>query len=433
MKKPRTSRSTTAILVAPLALAPFAAGDAHAQEPGGSPDAGGGAGDTAISVPSSGGTTTTGGGIYGLPSQDFDPNAHLGRSSRATADINAGGDGFDLNRPESQPGTMKGGEGGQFVLDGSNVPPAHTVRRGDTLWGISGQHYRSPYQWPKVWSYNPQILNPHWIYPGDRVRLRDEAKPIRGEAGGIPERTVFLRDVGWIDDPEKDAWGELVGAPGEHMMLGHEQNVYVQLDDDRNVKIGDKLQIFRPVESSKGGDLVSVRGTIRIDRYNPETGMAKGRIIESLDVIERGNLVGPVKRQFHMVSPVAADKDHEAKIIAALYPHVVWGEHQILFIDKGKKDGVVPGMRFFAIEREDKWVESLSTTTTMARTRPRQDIDPPARFNTIPTGGPKEDYPDETYAELRVVTVREETALCVVVSSVHEIERGGRLVAKKGY
>lgn len=432
MKKPRSkSRSTTAILAAPLALAPFAAGDAHAQDASPAPE---GAGDTAVSVPAAGGgTTTTGGGIYGLPSQGFDPDAHLPRGSRAVDDINAARDDFDLNRAESQPSTMRGNEGGQYVLDGSSVPPAHTVRRGDTLWGIAGQHYRSPYQWPKVWSYNPQILNPHWIYPGDRVRLRDEAKPIRGEGGSIHEKTVFLRDVGWIDDPEKDAWGELVGAPGEHMMLGHDMNVYVQLDDDRNVKIGDKLQVFRPVESSKGGDLVSVRGTLRVDRYNPETGMAKARIIESIDVIERGNLVGPVKRQFHMVSPVASDRDLETRVIAALYPHVVWGEHQILFIDKGKADGVVPGMRFFAIEREDKWVESLSTTTDMARTRPRQDIDTPARYTTLPTGGPREDYPDETYAELRVVTVREETALCVVVSSVHEIERGARLVAKKGY
>jgi hypothetical protein len=432
MKKPRSKpRSTTAILAAPLALAPFAAGDAYAQDAGPAPDAGS-AGDTAVAVPGAGATTTTT-GVYGLPSQGFDPDAHLPRGSRAVDDINASGDGFDLNRVESQPSTMKGGEKGQYVLDGASVPPAHTVRRGDTLWGIAGQHYRSPYQWPKVWSYNPQILNPHWIYPGDRVRLRDETKPIRGDASGIADETVFLRDVGWIDDPEKDAWGELVGAPGEHMMLGHEENVYVQLDDDKNVKIGDKLQVFRPVESSKGGELVSVKGTIRIDRYNPETGMAKGRIIESIDVIERGNLVGPVKRQFHMVSPVASDRDLDAHVIAALYPHVVWGDHQILFIDKGKEDGVVPGMRFFAIEREDKWVESLSTTTDMARTRARQDIDPPARFDMIPTGGPREDYPDETYAELRIVTVRDQTALAVVTASVHEIERGARLVAKKGF
>lgn len=425
MKKPRFSRRTqTAILVAPLATLALAAGDAAAQDPGG-----GGAPPPA--APAEGTTTVT--PSYGLPSQDYDPNGHLGRGSRASSDINAGGDGFDLNRPESQSATQRGSDKGQYILDGSNVPPAHTVRRGDTLWGISGQHYRSPYQWPKVWSYNPQILNPHWIYPGDRVRLRDETKPVRGDGGKEADQTVFLRDVGWIDDPEKDAWGELVGSPLEHMMLGDDQNAYVQLDDDRNVKIGDKLVIFRPVESSKGGDLVSVRGTIRIDRYNPKTGMAKGTIIESLDVIERGNLVGPVKRQFHLVAPVTSDRDIEAKIIAALYPHVVWGDKQILFIDKGKKDGVVPGMRFFAIEREDKWVRSLSTTTDMARTRPRQDIDPPARYNMIPTGGPEEDYPDETYAELRVVTVRDETALCMVVASKHEIERGGHLIAKKNY
>lgn len=429
MKTPRTmSRRSAALLVAPLAaLTPLAPAVAHAQEPA--------APSAPAAPPSGGGTTTVTQSSFGVPSADYDPNSHLGRGSQAASDINASRDGFDLNRPESQGATARGGSTGQYILDGSSVPPAHTVKRGDTLWAISGQYYRSPYNWPKVWSYNEQILNPHWIYPGDRVRLREESKQVRGQTGAFPPRTVFLRDVGWIDDPERDAWGELVGAPGEHLMLGDEMNVYVQLDEDRDVKIGDKLTIFRPLRAVRGGggDLVSVRGTLRVDRYNPKTGMAKGTIVESLDVIERGNLVGPVKRQFHMVPPVTAEKDLEARIAAALYPHAVFGDQQVLFIDRGKRDGVVPGMRFFALEREDKWVKSLSTTTDMARTRARQDRDEFLEFDKVPTGGPAEDYPDETYAELRVIAVRDDASMCLVVASKHEIERGAYLTSKKGF
>lgn len=419
MSTTKKSRRNAAFLVAPLAaIATVAsAGDALAQAGGGP------TGGTTVSTP------------VGQQKAPYDPNSHLGRGSQATADINASKDGFDLNRLENQSANVRGGENGQFVVDGANVPQAHTVKRGDTLWAISGQYFRSSYAWPQVWSRNPQILNPHWIYPGDRVRLRDETRALRG--GGQP-KTIFLRDVGWIDDPEKDAWGELVGAPGEHMMLADDQEAYVQLDEGRDVKIGDKLTIFRPLKTvrKKGeakGELVSVRGTVRIDRYNRNTGMAKVTIVESLDVVERGNLVGPVQRQFLTVPPVASDRNLEAAIISSLYPNEVFGDQQVLFIDKGKADGVYPGMRFFALERKDRWVESLKTTTDFARTRSRTDIDEMAQVDKIPTGGPAEDYPDETYAEVRVLTVRENTAVCLVVASKHEIERDAYLVARKGF
>jgi hypothetical protein len=430
-KKPRSARNNAAIFVAPLAVLATAgaAGDASAQTAGaGAPPP--------SAAPAAAPTTTVVQTPYGQQGAAFNPDAHLGRGSQSTVDINKSGNGFDLNRIENQSTNVRGGEGGQFVVDGSNVPQAHTVRRGDTLWAISGQYYRSSYSWPQVWSRNPQILNPHWIYPGDRIRLRDESKPLRG--GVHAPKTVFLRDIGWIDDPEKDAWGELVGAPGEHMMLADDQEAYVQMDEGRDVKIGDRLTIFRPLKTArkKGeakGEVVSVRGTVRVDRYNKNTGMAKVTIIESLDVVERGNLIGPVQRQFLTVPPVASDKNLEVSIIASLYPHEVFGDAQILFIDKGKAEGVYPGMRFFALERKDKWVESLKTTTEFGRVRARTDIDEMAEVDKIPTGGPEEDYPDETYAELRVLTVREHTAACIVVAAKHEIERDAYLVARKGF
>ncbi len=53
-----------------------------------------------------------------------------------------------------------------------DVPETYVVRRGDTLWGISGMYLREPWRWPELWQVNPQIDNPHLIYPGDRLRLQ---------------------------------------------------------------------------------------------------------------------------------------------------------------------------------------------------------------------------------------------------------------------
>ena len=50
-------------------------------------------------------------------------------------------------------------------------PDEYVVVEGDTLWDISGKFLEKPWQWPAIWHANPQIENPHLIYPGDRISL----------------------------------------------------------------------------------------------------------------------------------------------------------------------------------------------------------------------------------------------------------------------
>lgn len=387
--------------------------------------------------------------VPGYPAPGTALEGHLPSSSHATTDASRSQDTFDLNQRGTGPISVRGSANGSFVVTGqAEAPSSHRVQRGDTLWDISGRYFESPYSWPRLWAQNPQILNPHWIYPGDRLKIRDEAAQggsgqFLGRRRSVPPKTVFLRDVGWVDDIKNDTWGELVGSPDDQMLLSFGDDIYLQIEEGHDVSVGQELVIFLPLrevtgendkgESTSKGQLVSIRGTARVDRYNEKTRIVKAKITESLDVIERGAKVGPVGRRFDVVPPAVSDQDMEARILASLYPLQLFGQEQVVFLDKGEKEGVKVGQRFFAIKRGDKWRQGLRGAGDLASKRARVEDDRPAELDDLPAGVDGNKLPDESYAELRVIRVREHTSTALVTASTLEIERTARLISRKGY
>ena len=85
----------------------------------------------------------------------------------------------------------------------------YTVKKGDTLWDLSEKFSDSPWVWPDLWQENKQIPNPHWIYPGNRIRLyhkgwiRPIDKPVEEK---MAEPVYFLyKNIDMVGFIRKDA------------------------------------------------------------------------------------------------------------------------------------------------------------------------------------------------------------------------------------
>ena len=349
----------------------------------------------------------------------------------------------------------KGGKASSSTL----VPPTHTVKKGDTLWDICDSYYANPWQWPRVWSYNPEILNPHWIYPGEVLRLKKDSggsltptSTGTGNSGGSPSAgpganaskplpgTVFLRSIGFVYDNDVKQNGTIIGSPEDKMLLSTPDRVYVQLGSEqaKNAKPGDEMTIYqttRAIKTKSGGtvgDVVEILGTVKLDKIDKDKGLAEGTISESLDVIERDALVGPVDRKLDVIPPSTNQVEVEGELLASVRPNVMFAQNQVVLIDKGSNAGLAVGNRLFVLAKGDPWQQAVGNAGALATGKVTLGTDS-VEFKAGSKGTESKDYPDEVIAEIRILRVRKETSTAIVTQSKKELGPGDRWKAKKGY
>ena len=135
------------------------------------------------------------------------------------------------------------------------IPEEYLVEKGDTLWDICDFYFRDARRWPSVWALNPHVTNPHWIYPGDILRLRmplpagepGSKTPVFKVATGIETARQISLNEGFIGAGEDPTVGRVDSSRETHRYLAEGDEVYLKLKNKDEVRIGSQFSIFQPL------------------------------------------------------------------------------------------------------------------------------------------------------------------------------------------
>lgn len=252
----------------------------------------------------------------------------------------------------------------------------YTIQSGDTLWDISGNFYGDPWMWPLIWEINPYIVDPHWIYPDNKLKIRLEQGLMYGLKAGVPDLiTPFdwwdptwyystkTNRVDFITNAKFDKAGEIVDEFDDSMLLGEEHEVYFTMDESANVQLGDVFTVIREREKvkhpDKGGSIGHVIDTLgEIETVKSTTLKSgavvyTGKIIDSTSEMAVGDKLVNMPREEYTVTLNKTSLDLNGYIVAFQPDQRNFAEADLVYIDLGSKDGVELG-NSFSIWRESK-------------------------------------------------------------------------------
>lgn len=258
------------------------------------------------------------------------------------------------------------------------APERYTVQAGDTLWEIAERFLHAPWHWPEVWRDNPSINNPHLIYPGDTLTLRDcqgapcimlergkhvvklspevRTLPHREAIEPLPREVVeaFLREHRIVDSEDAlTGLAYVVAGDDKRLISGAGDNVYVRLTtptpEARTLVRGEPLGLYRQGESYTridgtplGLELIRVGEAVLI-RQEDDIALLDVRSAER--EVRNGDIVLPPERAAFgdTLMPRAPRNTVRGAIIAVPGGVRFIGRLQVVVIDVGTQDGLQSG------------------------------------------------------------------------------------------
>jgi LysM repeat protein len=312
-----------------------------------------------------------------------------------------------------------------LVLSGTSLAIAaedqiYTIKKGDTLWDLSKKFIDDPYYWPNIWAKNPEITNPHLIFPGQKIQILDgrlviiPAYPEAKAQTGVEtdnqqitpptlktEELIKIKSTGSGDGfilTNEDSLGILVDSVDNRILLTKDDVVFLKMNDLSRVTVGDTYGLFErgkkikdPHTNKLVGTMMYNLGFLQITEINGETVIAKiGNVFRE---IARGAEIFEYIPQRKEITLQRGSTDKSGYIIAARDEKGTFSTNDIVFVNLGSDDGLVSGNLFYI-------------------SRPRKVSD-----EVIKTAG-EVNLPDAVLGAAITIETKAKTASAIIIKSV---------------
>lgn len=297
----------------------------------------------------------------------------------------------------------------------------HTVASGDTLWDISDAYLGTPWVWPSLWQDNPEVPNPHRIFPGNKLwisptamrRVTDEeAARMMGELpasvddampGPLGSVTVpTIEAIGFVSAESIAASGTILGSPREDDWYSAEMPVYLSLGEGQVAK-GDRFTVVRAQEEVRDpethrqmGVFVDRLGWLEVVAVHAES--AEAVIRQSAREMRAGDRLLPHTEANGEIAVRSAGPAVHGQIAFLPDTRTINAGQDVVFLNRGSEHGLMVGSSLVAYRPGD---EARDDETGMHRM-----------------------MPDHVLANLVVVAAEPQSAVAVVTHATEELARG---------
>ncbi len=252
-------------------------------------------------------------------------------------------------------------------------PSSYTVKSGDTLWAIASMFLRDPWRWQDIWQVNPQIKNPHLIFPGDELYLeyvegQPRLKVRRGMLAGTVKLTPkarieplalaipaismdvihpFLHQHRIVSEADIAAAPYILAGAQGHLLSGSGSKVYARGKFDSQEK---GLSIYRqgnvyidPTTGEHLGDQAMDVGSARVLEVDAD--LATVEVMRMVGDVRQGDRLLPVEERIIKASftPRAPDVDVSGVMIAVEGGVTQIGAMSVVAINRGTREGLEEG------------------------------------------------------------------------------------------
>ncbi len=268
-----------------------------------------------------------------------------------------------------------------------DAPMNYTVKRGDTLWDIAAVFLKDPWFWPEIWQINPQVENPHLIYPGDvlslaygangsasvsisqysgaRLQPRLRSEGIDGPVDTLPFAAIaaFLTKPSILTKEQAVAAPHILAFRDHHMIGGTGHEFYARGLDAQPEQRFVVMHVGPPIYDLETEKVVGYQAAYVATAVVKTPGeITKAVLTEGQrEALEGDRLISVEGERSLTFRPHVPTQPIDGQIISIADNAEQVGQYQVVVLNRGAEDGLAQGA-VLAIDQKgevvrDRWPE----------------------------------------------------------------------------